>query len=82
MEDIFKTCAFEKTCPYQNKDHEPWVRYGARRNAHARCLLREKGAAAFDLLSLNDLENFPALAAHDAGLLKVLEQKIRERKKR
>jgi hypothetical protein len=81
-EDVmFKTCAFRKACPYKEADREPWVKYETRRYAHARCLLREKGEAAFDLLSLNELENFPALVADSAGLLALLGQKLTERKK-
>lgn len=50
-------------------DGLPLVHYSVRHYAHPDCLLKAKGAAAFDLLHDWQILNFPALAARRAGLL-------------
>jgi hypothetical protein len=52
------------------------IKYGVRHHAHPDCLLNAKGAQAFEILHQWQLEQFPALAAHRAGLLAVLRQKL------
>ena len=52
------------------------IKYGVRHHAHPDCLLNAKGAQAFEILHQWQLEQFPALAAHRAGLLGVLREKL------
>lgn len=66
----FRTCTL---CREQDTD---LIKYGVRHYAHAACLLKAKGAAAFDLLADHQLRAFPALVAHDHDLLPELERRI------
>lgn len=52
------------------------IKYGVRHHAHPDCLLSVKGTQAFEILYQWQLEQFPALAAHRAGLLGVLRKKL------
>lgn len=72
----FRQCAF---CGRHEAPAAPgFVKYSTRRYAHADCLLRAKGAAAFDCFA--DLSTFPADAAHRAGLDDVLAARLEGRK--
>lgn len=52
------------------------VKYGTRHYAHARCALTRWGAAFFGRLSLFALEQFPAIAAAEAGVYEDLKRAI------
>ena len=62
-------------------DHYKLVKYGVRHYGHADCLLRVKGAAAFQLLTPWQCTQFPYSAAVEAGLAKELESRCSEYKK-
>lgn len=75
----FHTCRFCKQWQQDEHGLKPSVRYSTRHYAHPDCLLKAKGAAAWALLKDWPLANFPALAAHRAGLLDSLHDALVER---
>ena len=68
------TCRFCRS--YEPLNHLEPIHYSVRHYAHPDCLLKAKGAAAFDGLHDWQLRNFPAMAAHRAGLLDDLRKRI------
>lgn len=57
----------------------PLVRYGKRHLAHADCALKRDGPIFFGKLSPYQLENFPVMAARQAGVEPQLRAEIQAR---
>jgi protein-disulfide isomerase-like protein with CxxC motif len=72
-----RTCRF---CRSHDDDLYQLIHYSVRHYAHPDCLLKAKGAAAFDLLHDWQIRSFPALAASRAGLLDELIRRCAEAK--
>jgi hypothetical protein len=73
------TCRFCGSCNRDEHGLKP-IKYGVRHSAHPDCLLAAKGADTWTLFHEWQLEKFPALAAHRAGLYESLEVAIQNRR--
>lgn len=74
----YNTCRLCKKADYEPHKY-PMIRYAVRHNAHADCALRRWGKEFFARLTPWQLKQFPALAAHECGLLPTLVDAIEER---
>lgn len=68
------TCRFCKLSEYDDGNMYPMVMYAARHHAHVDCGLKKLGVDFFRKLRRHGyrLNNFPAIAAHQSGLLREL----------
>lgn len=71
-------CRFCEKYDHEDKYGLALIRYGVRHYAHPDCLLNAKGARAFEKLDDSQIKQFPALAAHRAGVLDVLREELRK----
>jgi hypothetical protein len=72
------TCRF---CGSDERDEHGLapIKYGVRHSAHPDCLLKAKGTDTWTLFHDWQLDQFPALAAHRAGLYESLSVAIENR---